>query len=422
MAFQSDKKKDFVIQEVKEENDIEIELDDSRDNTETNLRLSQNTSSKTSTINFLNQNKQILLQIKEEFGSISVGLTGANGYLGSYILRELLSLDYKVIAGISHSSETEDLKFINRLQKDFPEKLIYRQFDMTKKEECEELVKNCHVIIHCATIPRNKKVEHPINILYPEIEGVLNLLTCAQKFKIRRFILMGSVSNTAAGKYKKVYNESHWAHPDDCDDYERAKLFVERTAWNFVEENGSSINLTVFLPGLIIGPLLRKGVSSASVVFIKKLIDDDFNQILDLKIPVVDVRDVSRIIVKSIEKPEAFGQRYLLVEGVYGLDEIYKIIQHDVNPSKFKKLNVFSKIYIRFLAFFDQDLRKIIEFYGKNFKFDNEKSRRELQMNYSPFDQSIGAMVVSLEKYKMIEYSNNRVNIPGVQQKSPLFD
>ena len=34
-----------------------------------------------------------------------------------------------------------------------------------------------------------------------------------------------------------MFDESNWANPDYCDFFERAKLLVEKTAWNFVEEN-----------------------------------------------------------------------------------------------------------------------------------------------------------------------------------------
>lgn len=50
-----------------------------------------------------------------------------------------------------------------------------------------------------------------------------------------RFILVGCLSNILAGKYRKNYNESHWANPDLCDIYERSKFFVEKCAWNYYD-------------------------------------------------------------------------------------------------------------------------------------------------------------------------------------------
>ncbi len=101
--------------------------------------------------------------------------------------------------------------------------------------------------------------------MYLEIEGVLNLLVACEKIGIKRFILVGCISNIIAGKYRNVYNESHWADPDVMDDYERAKFFVEKCVWNFIEKKKELIKLTVFLPGLLIGPILKRGETSCSV-------------------------------------------------------------------------------------------------------------------------------------------------------------
>lgn len=132
-----------------------------------------------------------------------------------------------------------------------------------------------------------------VNILYPEIEGVMNLLDTCEKLQIVRFILIGCLSNVLAGKFRKIYNESHWSDPDLCDIYERAKFFVEKCAWNYYENNKKNFKLTVFLPGLLLGPIKKRGETSSNVVFFKKLLKKNLERIVNIKIPVVDVRDVS---------------------------------------------------------------------------------------------------------------------------------
>ena len=57
------------------------------------------------------------------------------------------------------------------------------------------------------------------------------------------------------GKYWNLYNESHWADPEQCDIYERSNFFVEKSAWNFIDYYKNKIKLTVFLPGLVIGTI-----------------------------------------------------------------------------------------------------------------------------------------------------------------------
>lgn len=410
-------RRELVIPEVEEQDDggRESHLDQSDENktvgSQEELKQGGNT------IGQISEAAKYFSDIREKNGRLNVCLTGATGFLGSHILKLLLDKEtsgsalYNVSAGLSRNADSEDIEAMRRLQEDFPNRLKYRQFDMTKADECEELLKDCHAVIHCSASPRDQKAEHPINILYPEIEGVLNLLTLARKLGIKRFVLLSSVSSVAAGKFRKLYNESHWAHPDDCDDYERAKLFAERTAWNFSEENPESLSLTVFCPAMMLGPLLRKRSRSASVIFMKKLLSEKLQQVLDLKIPSVDVRDVAKVIVDSLEKPESFGQRYLLVEGVYALKELSGIINQNNTSETKGRPGYFSKLLIRVLGWFDRDLRKILEFYGKTYRFDCEKARRELGATFRPLDQSLGAMIVSMEKHELVKYAEDRVRL-----------
>jgi len=337
--------------------------------------------------------------------------------LGAHIFKQLLQDGYGVSAGFGPNTSDETTEFVAKIQADYGARLRYRKIDMTKIEDCEALVNGCDAIIHCASRDRQSRAEHPINVLFPEIEEVLNLLTSAQKTGVRRFILLGSVSNVAAGKFRKTFNESHWAHPDDCDDHERAKLFTERTAWHFTEEQANPPFLTVFCPGMMLGPLVRKESNSSSVVFLKKLIGDNFQQYLDLKVPTVDVRDVAELVITAIDRPETFGQRYLLVEGVHSLRDLARVINKETEGGWTKKTGYFSKILMRFIGWFDRDLKKVWEFYGKNYKFDCEKVRRELSAKFRSLDQSLGAMVVSLEKHNVVKYSHDRIML--TEEKVP---
>ncbi len=132
------------------------------------------------------------------------------------------------------------------------------------------MLEDADCVIHCSTVGRTSGETNGVNVLYPEIEGMMNLLDCCEKKNIMRFILVGCISNVMTGKYWNNFNESHWANPDICDIYERAKFFVEKCAWNYYEHNKKNFKLTVFLPGLLIGPLKKRGERSTNVIFFKR--------------------------------------------------------------------------------------------------------------------------------------------------------
>ena len=65
--------------------------------------------------------------------------------------------------------------------------------------------------------------------------------------------------------------------------------------------------MTVFLPGLLLGPILKRGEQSVNVVFFRKLIKKKLDKIINIKIPVVDVRDVCNIVINSIKNVSSFN-------------------------------------------------------------------------------------------------------------------
>lgn len=359
----------------------------------------------------MKEHSNILKDIKETQGTLTIVITGANGYLGTHIVKEALERGYKVVAGVYSNSERQNLKYLNKLKAEHGTKMTIVSFDMCKLDDSENLIKGSNVVIHCAAVSRKQRVHDLINVLYPEIEGVLNILNACVKNKVSRFILATSVSNVAAGKYRKVYNETHWAHPDDCDDFEKSQLFVEKTAMNFVEDKEGQINITVFCSGMLVGPLLKESDTSGSVIFFKNLINNKFEKIMNLKIPLVDVRDLSTIMVASVEKVATFNQRYIVTENLYWLEDLYKLVQQDRKKQLFQKPSLISKVYLKFLSFFDEDLKKIMEFYGKNYKFDNDKMQRDIGIKFRRIDESIGDMILSYEKFGVISYFDGKLQV-----------
>lgn len=202
--------------------------------------------------------------------------------------------------------------------------------------------------------------------------------------------MIGCLSNVLTGKFRKNFNESHWANPDICDIYERAKFFVEKCAWNYQESNKKKFKLTVFLPGLLVGPLKKKGEHSTSVVFFKKIIKKNLQRFINIKIPVVDVRDVTKIVVMSVRNVSSFNQRYILNEGVYWLQEIINIFSQPLSNNlealqqvQNGNVSFVSKMLMKFLSFFDKDLKKILVFADKNFNVQNDKSRKDFSIEYT---------------------------------------
>ncbi len=57
---------------------------------------------------------------------------------------------------------------------------------------------------------------------------------------------------------------------------------------------------------MMIGKLYQDNKNSASLIFFKKLISNKFDRIMNIKIPLVDVKEVAYCALDCIEKPECF--------------------------------------------------------------------------------------------------------------------
>lgn len=244
-----------------------------------------------------------------------------------------------------------------------------------------------------------------MNLLYPEIEGLLNLLNQALKIKLRRVILVGCFSSVVGGSYKEEYNETHWANPDRCDIEERVRFFVEKTAWFFIKEHSKDFDFTVFLPGLMLGPIDKKSEKSPSVRFLQKLAENTSQKLLQVMLGTVDVRDVCKIILASLSNIDTVNGRYILVEGVYWIRDLFKVIHKENREPLVHKPGLISKFILRFLSLFDSSSDKILDFHAKEFKIDQEKFKKDFNYKYYKLDQSVTDTLDSLGRFERLPNS-----------------
>ena len=112
-----------------------------------------------------------------------------------------------------------------------------------------------------------------------------------------------------------------------------SKKFAEKTAWDFLEANKSTVKFTLSTinPGFVFGPQLftdslKNGINSSSAIIAKLVsskVDDKF---YNYSGPFIDVRDVSKAHLVAFEKPECAGQRLFLCEDLFCSQEVLDIL------------------------------------------------------------------------------------------------
>ncbi|GIX08249.1 MAG: NAD-dependent nucleoside diphosphate-sugar epimerase/dehydratase [Candidatus Poribacteria bacterium] len=114
---------------------------------------------------------------------MTVFLTGASGYVGSYVARELLQRGHRVRALVRPESEW-------KLRVD-PEAIEIVHGDITAPESLRGTIEGCEVVIHLVGIIEEIP-DQGITFERIHLQGALNVLEEAKRSGVRRFVLMSA--------------------------------------------------------------------------------------------------------------------------------------------------------------------------------------------------------------------------------------
>jgi nucleoside-diphosphate-sugar epimerase len=282
-------------------------------------------------------------------------LTGANGFLGSHILSDLLTNGF-FVRSIVRSQAKADAILQNfssyKSQMDFG---IVE--DMTISGAFDSVVKSTpafDTVIHQASPFMLRTCKNNAEILDPAIKGTTELLRAVKGHAphVKRVIYTSSCATIInfkapiATTTRKVYTENDWnpvsyteAMTDDiATAYRASKKFAELAAWKFVEEEKPNFDLVTLCPPMIYGPLTH----ASSVPSVKDLNESNFriyNFFFDAKndapLPpngvhmYVDVRDLAIAHRLAATTPEASGNRIIISAGAVSSQDISDILRKE---------------------------------------------------------------------------------------------
>lgn len=116
------------------------------------------------------------------FKGANILVTGSEGMIGKELVKLLVSRGAKI--------KCADLK---------------NGYDLTSKETCDNLTKNVDFVFHLAGIKGNPKMtsESPVDFMGPMLQFDTNMIICAQKNGVKRFLYTSSIAveNPESDKY-----------------------------------------------------------------------------------------------------------------------------------------------------------------------------------------------------------------------------
>ena len=251
--------------------------------------------------------------------SSPVMITGATGYLGSWVTKGLLDAGVTVHAAVRDPQNTNKVAHLNRMAEQAPGTLRLFAGDLLQPGSYDQAMEGCTVVIHTAS-PFIRAVEDPQrDLIAPALQGTRNVLTGVGRTpSVTRVVLTSSIAamyGDAAdieGYPGRILTETCWNTTSSLshEPYPYSKTLAEKEAWRLAAEQ-DRWRLVTINPSMILGPSLGSAPTSDSFSTIRMMIDGTARLGAPrVGISVVDVREVAQAHIAAAFLPEAHG-RYI---------------------------------------------------------------------------------------------------------------
>lgn len=267
----------------------------------------------------------------------TVCVTGASGYIASWIVKLLLQRGYNVnatVRSLNDPTKTEHLLALDGAEK----RLHLFEANLLDEGSFDAAIHGCDGVFHTATplifFSSNPEAE----VIDPAVKGTLNVFaSCAKAPSVKRVIF---TSSTAAVVHtgipltnETVVDETWFSTPENCkgakgECYCISKTLAEDAAWKFAKENG--IDMVSVNPAAVIGPMLQPTMNVTTFYYVYNLINGS-ETYPNATFGWIHVKDVAEAHIRAFEIPSANG-RYILSETVANFSELVKIL-HELYPS-----------------------------------------------------------------------------------------
>ena len=241
-------------------------------------------------------------------------VTGGSGFIGGHVVLAALAAGHRVRTTI-RSLDREPavraaLEAAGMLDGD---RLGFAAADLTDDAGWDAAMDGIDRVIHVASPVAPGHVEDEATIIDPARDGATRVLRAAHRAGVQRAVLTSAFHAVAWGHPhdEHVFTEADWTVLDGpgTDAYGRSKTLAERAAWDVAEETG--LKLTTLLPVAVVGPLITPSISGANQL-LQRLLTGAMPGLLNLYLPLVDVRDIASAHVAALDADRAAGRRLLL--------------------------------------------------------------------------------------------------------------
>jgi nucleoside-diphosphate-sugar epimerase len=312
-----------------------------------------------------------------------IAITGANGLLGSFIIRKLIQEGASFVALKRSGSDTT-------LLDDVASKIQWRSADILNPLELNEALEGCTHVVHAAAIvsfnPHRANEVMEINAY-----GTRNVVNACLEQNIKRLIHISSVAALGRQKGQTIIHEDNkWIDSPLNSVYANSKYRAELEVFRGQEEG---LNTIIINPSVILAP--ADWNRSSAKLF--KYIWSQSSFYIDAFLNYVDVRDVTSCVYQLLESDHQ-AQRFIVNAGNISFIHFFEKIAANfrVNPPAFKlsksMLKMLSKAeFLRSWVTRSEPriTRETAQLSNTHFVYDNKKIKKNLNFQFQTIDNTL---------------------------------
>lgn len=335
----------------------------------------------------------------------TVLVTGGSGFVGGHVLLQLLEAGHQVRTTVRSAAREARVRELLRGAGGSDAALSFVIADLDRDAGWREAVARCDYVIHVASPIPAAAPKTEDELIRPAREGTLRILRAARDAGVRRVVLTSSCGAIYYGHPPQAapFDETSWTNIEgDMSAYVRSKAIAERAAWDFIHDEGGSLELTAINPTGIFGPLLSSEASS-SIELVTRLLKGTPGS-PRLFFGIVDVRDVADLHLRAMTAPAANGERFIASSGdIMSMRQVAGVLRaHLGDAAKKVPTRELPNWLVRFAARFDRTLRPLVPLLDSTRHATSAKAQRVLGWQPRPPEEAIVAAARSLIEFGVV--------------------
>lgn len=321
-----------------------------------------------------------------------IAVTGANGLLGNFIVRELVSRGEPVVAVVRSEQSLAELR-------DLGASIICRVADVCDTVALENALDGVTRVVHAAAKvsfnPRDARAMYDVNVL-----GTRNMVDVSLALGVRRFVHISSIAALGRQKNQEYINETNtWLKNPLNSTYAESKFESELEVFRGLEEG---LNAVILNPSLILAPAAWD--RSSARVF--KYVWEQRKFYIDGQLNYVDVRDVAELVARFLSHG-ASGERFILNAGAITYQDFFTKVGNlfskrppsvKVSPGLLRMIARVEHARSRLFGTNPIITRETARLAQASFFYDNAKVRKTLNFDFKTIDSTLNWCTQEFQK------------------------